>query len=75
MASRKSLRKEIRKEAIIEAASRVFAEKGFSGATLDQIGEQVGLSKGSLYYYVNSKEELIANVLEHVLNRRPAHRF
>lgn len=65
---RKDLRREIRRKAIVEAAAAVFAESGIHAATLDQIGERVGLSKASLYYYVDSKEQLVADVLEIVLD-------
>ena len=67
MAARKDLRREIRRRAIVDAAAAVFAEHGIQSATLDQIGEKVGLSKASLYYYVKSKEQLIADVLAGVL--------
>ena len=41
----------------IEAAARVFAEKGFHGATTQDIAAQMGIQQGSLYYYFKSKEQ------------------
>ncbi|MEV4127247.1 TetR/AcrR family transcriptional regulator [Nocardia sp. NPDC049707] len=67
MAARKTLRQELRREQIVEAAGHVFAEHGIAAATLDQVGERVGLSKASLYYYVASKDDLVASVLASVL--------
>lgn len=68
MTTRKALRREIRRRSIVEAAAAVFAEMGIEAATLEEIGERVGLSKASLYYYVKSKEALVADVLESVLD-------
>ncbi|MBV6434529.1 MAG: HTH-type transcriptional regulator BetI [Bryobacteraceae bacterium] len=49
---------EFRTAEILEAARRVFAEKGFSGATVDEIAEAAGLAKGTLYLYFPSKKEI-----------------
>ncbi len=68
MTTRRAQRREIRRKAIVEAAADVFAEVGIHAATLDQIGERVGLSKASLYYYVESKDQLTADVLQTVLD-------
>jgi AcrR family transcriptional regulator len=60
---RKEREKEARRNAIVEAAKTVFFEKGFQGTTMDQIAEAAELSKGSLYIYFPSKEELYVTVL------------
>lgn len=41
---------------IIDAAAHVFAEKGFHGATTQDIADRLGIRQGSLYYYFKSKE-------------------
>jgi len=41
---------------IIEAAARVFAERGFHGATTQDIANVLGIKQASLYYYFSSKE-------------------
>ena len=41
---------------IIEAAARVFAERGFHGATTQDIADALGIRQASLYYYFSSKE-------------------
>jgi TetR/AcrR family transcriptional regulator, cholesterol catabolism regulator len=57
---------------IVEAAAKVFQEKGFAGASLEDIATEVGMWKGSLYHYIDSKEELLLAVVqepaEHLLN-------
>lgn len=52
---------------ILIAAEEVFARFGYSGATIDSIAEQAGLSKQNLLYYFASKPLLYQQVLENVL--------
>jgi AcrR family transcriptional regulator len=49
----------------IEAASSVFADKGFHGATTQDIAEAMGIQQGSLYYYFKSKEQALQEVCEY----------
>jgi AcrR family transcriptional regulator len=60
---RKEREKEQRKEEILDAAQRVFFEKGLSTATMDEIAETAELSKGTLYLYYKSKEDLYLAVM------------
>jgi AcrR family transcriptional regulator len=54
------------REAILDAAERLFAEKGFLGASLGDIVGNVGIAKPSLLHHFPSKERLYAAVLERV---------
>jgi AcrR family transcriptional regulator len=56
-----------REDEILAAAARVFREKGYHGASVQDIAESVGLLKGSLYHYIRSKEELLARLFEGAL--------
>jgi TetR/AcrR family transcriptional regulator, cholesterol catabolism regulator len=47
---------------IIEAAARVFAERGFHGATTQDIADVLGIRQASLYYYFSSKEAALEMV-------------
>lgn len=47
------------REQVIDAAAKVFAEKGFAAARLEEIAAELGILKGSLYYYASSKDELL----------------
>lgn len=58
-----------RRRGILHAAARIFQEVGYERATLESIGEAVGLSKTSLYYYVRSKEELLARLFVELIER------
>ncbi|GAA4546344.1 TetR/AcrR family transcriptional regulator [Pseudonocardia xishanensis] len=48
---------------IVAVAGRLFAEKGFAGTSLTDIAVEVGVLKGSLYHYITSKEDLLAEVV------------
>jgi len=49
---------------ILEGASHVFLIQGFDGASMGAIAQQAGVSKGTLYVYFKSKEELFAAIVE-----------
>ena len=55
-----------RKDQIMNAAEEVFAQKGFSDARMDDIAEETGLSKGTLYLYYKSKDDLIIAILDRI---------
>ena len=60
---RKEREKEHRKEEILDAAQKVFFERGLTTATMDEIAETAELSKGTLYLYYKSKEDMYLGVL------------
>jgi AcrR family transcriptional regulator len=47
-------------DAILDLAVRVFLERGYDGASLDDIARAAGITKASIYYHVRSKEDLLA---------------
>jgi len=49
---------------ILDAAYELFYRKGFNRVSVDEIAAASGLTKRSLYYHFNSKDELLASVLE-----------
>jgi len=52
-----------RKNQILEAAFKVFIDKGYSKTTMDDIVENSGLSKGALYHYYKSKKDLFLSLI------------
>ncbi|WP_430335959.1 TetR/AcrR family transcriptional regulator [Rhodococcus sp. ACT016] len=48
---------------IFEHAARLFAERGFASTNLQEIADAVGLTRPALYYYVKSKDELLARLV------------
>ncbi|GAC1324149.1 MAG: TetR/AcrR family transcriptional regulator [Mycobacteriales bacterium] len=53
-----------RDEQIVAAAIRIFSEKGYSAASLQDVADAVGLLKGSLYHYISSKESLLYRIFQ-----------
>ncbi|MFZ4436999.1 MAG: TetR/AcrR family transcriptional regulator [Syntrophales bacterium] len=60
---RRKREKENRKNAILKAARKLFFEKGFKPVTVESIARKAELSKGSIYLYYNSKEEIYTQIL------------
>jgi AcrR family transcriptional regulator len=57
-------RKENKKSLIIEAAAKVFANRGYSGTLMADIAAEAGIGKGTIYEYFPSKEDLFFAVFE-----------
>ena len=57
---------EERKSQILEAAQIIFAKQGFHKARIDDIAKQAGLSKGAVYWYFKSKDEIILALLHRI---------
>ena len=55
-----------RRGEILDAAAHLFWEKGFGATNTQDIGERVGILKGSLYYYFDSKESLLLEIIEQI---------
>jgi AcrR family transcriptional regulator len=55
-----------REREIVEAAARLFSEQGYLGTSTQQIAEEVGMLKGSLYHYFRSKADILYCVIEGV---------
>jgi len=63
-------RKEDRPQEITEAAFSVFAEKGYAAARVEEVAKRAGVSKGLMYLYFKTKEELFKAVVKSVVVRR-----
>lgn len=57
------------RERLLAAALRLFADKGFHGASIEQIGREVGLTKQALLHHFGSKQKLYGAVLERISAR------
>ena len=56
--ARKDRKREARRQSLVDAAKRLFVEKGFAGTTIDDIIEAADVAKVTFYYYFKSKEEM-----------------
>jgi AcrR family transcriptional regulator len=62
-------RPEERPQEILDAALRVFAERGYRTTRLEDVGEAAGVTKGTIYHYFANKEELLLRAIEHYHER------
>ncbi len=59
--------KRLRRDEIVVEATRLFAERGYEGASMADLAERVGLRKASLFHHFASKDVLYAAVLERLI--------
>lgn len=62
IAERKEREKQLRREQIMDAAKKVFSEKGLASATMENIAKEAELSTATLYLYFRNKDELYASL-------------
>ena len=58
-----SRRKELVENRMYDTAAKLFAKRGFAGTTLQDIADEMGISRPALYHYVKSKDELLAKLV------------
>lgn len=56
------------KHRLLQAAAAVTARDGFAALTLDSVASEAGVSKGGLLYHFESKEALVASMVEHLIS-------
>jgi len=56
------------RKAIIEAAARLFAEKGYEGMTMKEIAREVGIKAPSLYAFFENKEDILLHIYRNVMS-------
>ena len=64
----------LKQEAFLKAGTRCFNQKGFSGTSLDEIAEQLQVSKGAFYYHFANKEALLTQCFDYTLDQLEASR-
>jgi TetR/AcrR family transcriptional regulator, cholesterol catabolism regulator len=63
---RNAAEKRRRRGEVLDVAARMFAEKGYENTTSQDIGKELGMLRGSIYYYFDSKEGLLFELIEEV---------
>ncbi|WP_382309814.1 TetR/AcrR family transcriptional regulator [Herbiconiux sp. UC225_62] len=61
--SKSGVRRGLVEQEIFDQATRLFAQRGFSGTSFQDIADAVGLTRPALYYYVKSKDDLLARLV------------
>jgi AcrR family transcriptional regulator len=67
--TKQALRRQKRVDAILESAVAAFRRHGYHGTSMEQIADQLLMTKGSLYYYFKDKEEILFAVHDRALDR------
>src|SRR6202049_3184609 len=62
-------RPEERPNELLEAALRIFAERGYANTRLEDIAADVGVTKGTIYHYFETKEDLLLQAIDHYHDR------
>ena len=57
-------RRGAQRERIVRATGRLFSDKGYHGTSMADIGQAVGLEKGSLYTHISTKQEVLRELVE-----------
>jgi len=55
---------DVTRERILEAATELFAQRGYAGTGVDRLAEKSGIAKTAIYYHFGNKEGLLASVLD-----------
>jgi AcrR family transcriptional regulator len=66
---RREREKEQRRNAIIDAAEKVFFSRGVTEATMDEVADVAELSKGTLYLYFRNRDDLFHGIIARALNK------
>src|SRR3546814_768539 len=60
--------REAKREAVLQTAARAFAENGYHRTSLEEIAARLGVSKPTIYYYAQNKDDLVAAIAARALD-------
>jgi len=69
MKSKEEVVQEFRVQTIQDATMRVIARKGMAAATIQEIADEAGVAKGTIYLYFRDREELVEKTFESAMNQ------
>lgn len=58
-----------REAALIQAATRLFLERGFHATSMQDLADSLGMNRGSLYHYIDSKDDLLWSIVSDALEQ------
>ncbi|MFZ3120607.1 MAG: TetR/AcrR family transcriptional regulator [Variovorax sp.] len=67
-ASARAQQREVKRNAVLQTAAQLFNERGFHATSLDDIAERLNVSKPTLYYYVESKDQILLECVRTALD-------
>jgi AcrR family transcriptional regulator len=57
-----------RRQAVVQQAARVFAERGYDQTSIQELAEAIGLAAGGIYHYIGSKEQLLIRICDQLMD-------
>ena len=57
-----------RRQAVVQQAARVFAERGYDQTSIQDLAEAIGLAAGGIYHYIGSKEQLLIRICDQLMD-------
>lgn len=67
-----TVRKDLVENQMYETAATLFAQRGFAGTSLQDIADEMGITRPALYYYVKSKDQLLARLVTEITKENTA---
>ncbi|MGJ7563227.1 TetR/AcrR family transcriptional regulator [Variovorax sp. GB1R11] len=67
-AGKRARQREVKRQAVLQTAAQLFNERGFHATSLDDIAERLNVSKPTLYYYVESKDQILLECVKTALD-------
>ena len=67
-AGKRAQQREVKRNAVLQTAAQLFNERGFHATSLDDIAERLNVSKPTLYYYVESKDQILLECVKTALD-------
>lgn len=61
-------KEKITRERLVEVSARLFMKKGYQATTMQEVADQLNIKKGSIYYYIKTKEDLLYNIVHISMN-------
>jgi TetR/AcrR family transcriptional regulator, cholesterol catabolism regulator len=61
-----SARGRLREQQIVDAAAHIFSRQGYAATTIQEVADEVGILKGSLYHYMETKEDLLYRIITEI---------
>ena len=59
-------KRDLQRKTVLDAAAKVFSEKGFGGTSLGDVAKDLGISRPALYYYFSSKEKILSSLVDEI---------
>lgn len=67
-ADKRARQREVKRQAVLQTAAQLFNERGFHATSLDDIAERLNVSKPTLYYYIENKDQILLECVKTALD-------